>query len=49
MLKVNLPLLATNQDIKIESHHWVVQNASNSGVGVAVIQLAVPWNQNDEL
>ena len=42
MLKVNpaTAWLLLNQDIKIESHHWVVQNASNSGVGVAVIQLA---------
>ena len=42
MLKVNpaTAWLLLNQGIKIESHDWVVQNASNSGVGVAVIQIA---------
>mgnify|MGYP001181274125 FL=1 len=42
MLKVNpaTAWLLLRQGIKIESHDWVVQNASNSGVGVAVIQLA---------
>ena len=42
MLKVNpaTAWLLLNQGIKMESHDWVVQNASNSGVGVAIIQLA---------